>query len=182
GDVVVILGGQKRRGMEVRLLSFHHVGHIDELVVPGVLRDDRHGTGEVLHDIRHVAAGQRRDDLLHHRPERNDAYLEGVPARLLVLGDEVLEGGVFLGDETLGPPYVGGLGRRTGNVGTCERPRCRQRGRSTKQRTSAALAHPDLLAVPRAAGIASRSGALPWIIGRRLLFTGTNRRVAHDFC
>src|SRR5205807_10075945 len=113
---------------------------------------------------------------LHDRPERNDAEVDNVAARLLVLRDHPFEGGVLLGDEPLGPPHMRGGGRRIGNIGPSERPGGRQRGRSTKQRTPVELAHPDLLAVPRAAGIASRSGALPWIIGRRLLFTGTNRR------
>ena len=168
--------------MVVRLLRLDHVGQVDDFVVPGVLWEDCLAGVVVLHEIRHVAAGQRRDDLLHDRPERNDAEVDNVAARLLVLRDHPFEGGVLLGDEPLGPPHMRGGGRRIGNIGPSEGSGCREGGRSAKQRTPVELAHPDLLAVPRAAGIASRSGALPWIIGRRLLLTGTNRRVAHHFC
>jgi hypothetical protein len=52
-----------------------------------------------------VGAGQSRDDLLPHRCDRNDADVDGVAARLLVLRHHVAEAGVLLASiANSGPP------------------------------------------------------------------------------
>ena len=52
--------------------------------------------------IRDDAAGDRRDDLLAHRRVGNDAVIDLIAARLLVIGDDLLERDVFF----LAKPWV----------------------------------------------------------------------------
>jgi hypothetical protein len=62
-------------------LRIDDVGYVDQLVVPGEQRNDF--AGVVLKQVRNLAAGHRRDDLLAQRGIRNDAVFERVAARLL---------------------------------------------------------------------------------------------------
>ncbi len=111
--------------MVVRLLGVDDVPQLDQLVVPGVLRHHRLLGDVVHHDVGRIAAGQPRDDLLHRRPERDQAELDLVAARLLVGRHQVLEGFVLFLDEALDPQVGCRLGLRIGDVGAGERSRRR---------------------------------------------------------
>jgi len=140
-DVVVILGREDRHGMILRLLGLHDVGEVEQLAVPGILRDDRVGGGVVAHDVRDVARGQRPDDLLHQRRERNEGKVDLVAARLLVFRDHGAEADVLLANEALRPPYAHGRSRRIGDVGSSEGAGCRKTERPAEHRTPVKLAH-----------------------------------------
>src|SRR6516164_6183835 len=100
-------------------MRFDHVADIEELVVP----DIQPGEPQVenLHDVRHDATGHRRDRLLAHRRERDQALVDLIAASLLVIGDHRAKGGVLLGNEALVPPHLGRRGRRVGDMGPCQR-------------------------------------------------------------
>ena len=66
----------------------------------------------VLEQVRDYAAGDRRDDLLTLRRERDNAVVDRVAAGLLVIGDDLLERFILLLDEALRPPHL--RGRRGG--------------------------------------------------------------------
>jgi hypothetical protein len=83
-------------------LRFDNVGYVDELVVPGIERNDFPRI--VLKQIRDLAAGYRRNDFLTLRREGNNAVVDFVATGLLVIGDDLLEGRVLFLDETLRPP------------------------------------------------------------------------------
>src|SRR5262245_43279694 len=140
-NVVEILGRKNCRRMVLRLLGLNDVSHVDKPVVPGILWYHRLEGGLVTHQIRDVAAGQCGDDLLHQRPERNEAGVNGVAARLFVLRDHVAEGIVLLADEALDPPYACGLGCRVGNERSPEGSGCRESDGTVQHRTPAKLAH-----------------------------------------
>src|SRR5262249_48779323 len=141
GDVVVVLRREQRGRMVVGFLRLHDVGRVGEPVVPGILRNDRVGSGGMGEQVRHVAAGERRDDLLHQGPERNDAEVDDVAARLLVGGDHAFQGVVLLPDEALAPPDVRGLGRGVGNVGPADGSRRGERDGPADDRTPAKSLH-----------------------------------------
>src|SRR5438067_12439358 len=69
----------------------------------------------MVHHVRDVAGGQRSDDLLHQRRERNQRVVDFVAARLLVSRDHRAEADILLANEALGPPYGHGGGRRLGD-------------------------------------------------------------------
>ena len=110
------------------------VADLDHFVVPGVLRNDDLRRNVVRYEVRDIAAGDRRNDLLHQRGEGDQAVVDRVAARLLVFVDDPLERGIFLGHETLGPPDGRGLGRSIGDKGASERAGRRYRDRAAKNR------------------------------------------------
>src|SRR6202022_3487625 len=87
------------------------------------------------------ADGQRPDDLLHQRRERNEGVVDLVAARLLVFRDQRAEAAILLANEALGPPYGRGRGRRIGDEGSSEDSGCSKSERPADRRTPAKLAH-----------------------------------------
>ena len=115
-DVVVAVG-REQRGLGVFLpLRLDDVAHVDQLVLPGVERNDL-GRG-VLEQVGDNAAGHRRDDLLAHRRIGDDAVVDRVAAGLLVIGNDLLERNILFLRETLNPPHRRGRRRCVGDVGT----------------------------------------------------------------
>ena len=106
-DAVVEAGGQQRGLAELRLVRLDDVAHVHQLIVPGVLRQDRRRR-VVENEVRNVAAGQRGDRLLVQRHERHDAEVDLVAAGLLIVRDRLAERRVLLGNEAL-HPADGGL-------------------------------------------------------------------------
>jgi hypothetical protein len=98
----------------LRFYRFDDVADIDELVGPGVQRQ-KLKVGQ-LHDIRYDAAGNRRDCLLAHRREGDDAVLDLVTARFLVVGEQLFEGNILLLGKALNPPQLRGRRRRVGDM------------------------------------------------------------------
>ena len=141
GDVVVVLGRQQRRRMEVILLGLDDVCDVKQLVVPGILRHDRLVGDVVEHDVGCVAAGQARDDLLHRRPEGDEAELDLVAARLLVGRHQVLERFVLFLDEALDPQDARRLGLCIGNERPGDRSRRRPSSGAAQHRTPVQFAH-----------------------------------------
>src|SRR5262249_38648739 len=125
---------------------------------PDILRNYRYASAVVIHHIRDIAACQCRNDLLPDRREWNNADVDRVPARLLILSDDIAEGGVLLGNETLGPPYACGLGRCVGDEGSCKSSSGCQTDRPAEHRTPAKPAH----AVPPWFPLVLRSDSRPW--------------------
>jgi hypothetical protein len=162
--------------MEFILLGVDNVRHVDQLVVPGVLRHDRLVGNVVEHDVGRVAAGQPRDDLLHRRPERDKAELDLVATRLFVGRHHVLERLVLFLDEALDPQDGCCLGLRTGDVGAGECSRRRQANRSAKNQAPAKFAHrlppKSLVAETLGRNAATDSRSLPNAGGKKTGITG----------
>src|SRR5262245_27097807 len=121
--------------MVLRLLGFYDIRQILELVIPGVHGDQP--SGGTMNQIRYITAGYGRDDLLHLRPERNDACVDDVAARLLVVGDSGFEGGVLLPDEALHPPDGRSFGGSVGDKRSSQRSDRGKSHRPAKNRTPA---------------------------------------------
>ena len=138
-DAVVTKGGEQRRFGVLRFLRLDDVAHIDQLAVPGKQGDDF--GGRVLEQVRHDAAGHCRNDLLAHRRIRRDAVIDLVAARLLIVGDDLLEGDVFLLGKALDPPRFGGFGGGMSDIRPHERARGCERQRTTKHRTPGWIRH-----------------------------------------
>jgi hypothetical protein len=96
-------------------LGVDDIGHVDQLVVPGIKRDDF--CRVVLEQVGDHPAGDRRNDLL------------------VVIGDELLERYILLLGEALHPPHLRGLCRRLGNIGLHHARRCRKRQTATQHRS-----------------------------------------------
>jgi len=80
-----------------------------------------------------VIAGDR---LLAQRRERDDAVLDLVAARLLVIGEDFFEGDILLFGEALHPPQLRGRRRRVGDMGPRQGAGGGEAERTVKQRTS----------------------------------------------
>ena len=143
GDAVVVVAGVDRDRDEIFFLRLDDVADIEELVVPGVQR----GKFEVggFDNVRHRAALDRRDRLLAQRRKRDDAELDLVAARLLIIGDDPVERGVFLLGETLRPPHLGGGRGRVGDVWPRQSAERTERKRTAQQRTPSKARHLGLL-------------------------------------
>ena len=116
-DAVVAIDGEQGGPSILRFLCLDHVRHIDQPVLPGIERNNLGGS--VLEQIGDDAARHRRDDLLAHRRIGNDAEVDRVAARLLVIGDDLFECDILLLREALHPPHS-----RSGRRRICEvRPR-----------------------------------------------------------
>src|SRR5271166_4381807 len=74
-----------------------------------------------------------------------DAVVDRVAARLLVIGDDLLERDILFFGEPLCPPYRRRRGRGVGDIRAPEYPGRSQRQRAAKHRTPVQLAHPRLL-------------------------------------
>jgi hypothetical protein len=104
-DAVVAIGG-KQSGLGVFLsLGLDDVGHIDQLAVPGVQRNEL-GRG-VLVKVRNNTAGHRGHDLLTQGRKRHDAVVDFVAAGFLVIGNHLLERCILFGHKALDPPHFG---------------------------------------------------------------------------
>ena len=114
-DVVVGVAGLQRRRHEQRFLRLDDVGEVDQLVLPGA----QHAKEVVaeIDDVGHDAARHRGDLLLPHRGKRHDAVVDLVAARLLVIGDHLLEGDILFLGEALHPPHRRGRRRGVGDIG-----------------------------------------------------------------
>ena len=107
----VVEGGVQQRGLaELGLVRLHDVAHVHQLVVPGVLRQDRCRC-VMENQVRDLPAGDRGYRLLVQRLERHDAEVDLVAGGLLVVGDRLAERRVLLRDEALYLPDGRGLGR-----------------------------------------------------------------------
>src|SRR5207248_2454773 len=99
----VVAVGRIQRGFAVLgFLRLHNIADVDQLVVPGVQRDDL--ARVVGEHVRHYAGLYRRDDLLAQRGIGGNRELDRVAACLLIVGDDLLDGNVFFFGEALGPP------------------------------------------------------------------------------
>src|SRR5215471_14300402 len=87
--VVIEIAGIYRDRGESLFLSIDDVADVDELVVPGIQRS-KMAVGD-LHDVWDDAAGDRGNLLLAERREGNDAQIDLVAARLLIVSDQPLE-------------------------------------------------------------------------------------------
>ena len=138
--------------MIVRFLGFDDVGDFDNLVVPGILRNDDLVVDVVGDQIGDIAAGDRRDDLLHQRRKRDEAVVDRVAARLLVIGDDFAKRRILLGDKALGPPHRRGAGGGIGDIGSRQRPGRGNGKRAAQHRTPGRNVHlrlPSSLLAPR---------------------------------
>jgi hypothetical protein len=73
----------------LRFLGFDNIGQIDQLVVPGVQRNDlERVVGEHVGDD---AALHRRDDLLAQRRKGRNGHVDRIAARLLIIGNNLLD-------------------------------------------------------------------------------------------
>src|SRR5205085_4728100 len=115
-DAVVAIDSEQRGLGELRFLCLDDIADIDQLVGPGIQRDDL--ARGILEYVRDDAALDRRDDLLPHRGIGRDAVVDRVAARLLVVLDELLEGDILLLGEALDPPNLSRLGGRISDVRT----------------------------------------------------------------
>src|SRR5206468_1105491 len=100
-DIVVAAGREQRRLGIFLPLRLDDVADVDQLVVPGVERNDL-GRG-VLEQVGDDAARHRRDDLLSHRRIGRDAVVDRVAAGLLVIGDDLFKRCILFLGEPLGP-------------------------------------------------------------------------------
>ena len=88
-DAVVAIGGVQRGFAVLRFLYFDDIGHIEQLVVPSVERNDLAWVvGEQVGDD---AGLDRRDDLLALRGIGRDRIVDRVAARFFVIGNDLLE-------------------------------------------------------------------------------------------
>ena len=113
--------------------EYDDIAYIDQFVVPGEQRDDLEGV--VLEQVRHGAAGHRRDDLLALWRIRDDAVVDRVAAGLLVVGDDLLERDVFFLGEALDPPDSRGRRLCAGDIRPRQSSDRSQTHRDTKQRS-----------------------------------------------
>src|SRR5271169_1045388 len=143
--VVVEKAGIDSDRDEIRLLGFDDVANIDELVVPGGQRGKLAVVD--LNYVRDDAARDRRDCLPAKRGKRNNAVINYITARLLVFGDHLLEGGIFLFGKALLPPHLGGRGRGVRNQWSRQCPGRAKGEGAAKQRTPRQNVHPRLLPV-----------------------------------
>src|SRR6516164_8247682 len=114
-DAVVAVGIEQRSLSVLLLLRFDNIADIEQLVVPGIERDDL--VRIVAEHVRDDATLHRRDDLLALRRERHDAELDRVAAGLLVIGDVLFDRRILFRDKALRPPHLSSGRRRVGDVG-----------------------------------------------------------------
>ena len=141
---IIAVDGEERCLRVLRFLRLDDVAHIDQLAVPGKQGDDF--GGRVLEQVRHDAAGHCRNDLLAHRRIRRDAVIDLVAARLLIVGDDLLEGDVFLLGKALDPPRFGGFGGGMSDIRPRQGGGTRQCRGAAKYRTPCQSGHYRLLA------------------------------------
>ena len=102
-------------------LRLDDIAHIDELVVPSVQRSDLWRS--VLEQVGDLAGGHSRHDLLPQRRIRGDGRLDLIAARLLVIGNELLERDILFMGEALDPPnrrcFCLGISDIRGAEGAC---------------------------------------------------------------
>ena len=149
-DAVVKKTGVDRDRGKIFFLSFDDVADIEELVVPRVQRGKLEIRG--VHNIGDDAALDRCDRLLAHRCERDDAEVDFVAARLLVVGNHLLERGVLLFGEALNPPNFGSRSSRVGDIGPTQRAGRSEPDRAPEHRTPGQDRHarlPSLFALAR---------------------------------
>src|SRR5712691_6199741 len=104
-DAVVAIDREQRGPGILRLLGLDDVADIDQLVAPGLQRNDF--GRRVLVEVRDDAAGYRRDDLLAQRRIGRDAVVDRVAAGFLVFGDDLFERDILFLGEALDPPDRG---------------------------------------------------------------------------
>src|SRR5262249_30652875 len=88
-----------------------------------------------------------RDDLLTLRRKGDNAQVDLVAARLLIVGDDLLQCHILVLHEALRPPHGRGRRRRIGDIGTRDTS---SRGKSqgtAEERTSSEISHDRLLPV-----------------------------------
>jgi hypothetical protein len=126
----------------LRFLGFDNIGQIDQLVVPGVQRNDlERVVGEHVGDD---AALHRRDDLLAQRRKGRNGHVDRIAARLLVIGNDLLDCDVLFFGEALGPPYRCGCRRGICDERARQRPGSSQGQRTAEHRSPAQIAHARL--------------------------------------
>src|SRR5215469_6440344 len=89
GDAIVVTRPEISSWMQLRLQRINYVAEVHEFVFPSVLRDNSRLLDVVRHHIRNVAAGERRNNLLHQGRKRDEAIIDSVAALFLVVGNHV---------------------------------------------------------------------------------------------
>ena len=114
-DAVVAECSEQCRFGVLRFLRLDDVADVDQLVVPGIQREDFHWV--VREQVGDNPAGQGRDDLLAVWREGHEGIVDRIAAGLLVLLDNGFERHVLFFGETLDPPYRRGFRRSVRDIG-----------------------------------------------------------------